>query len=543
MKKYIDKTWLQVLLVLLVAGFFLLFYFKFHNNGYLTFSDTAKFADLARNILKGVGYKNSFSFGTSNIFESQETMFPSPWIPPLMPFSIVLAFKIFGVSDITVLATSAVYFLLLIVFTYLLGKRIFGTLVGLLTAFALSANIDFLNYATNGASESLFCAEIIASTYFLSLRKKITTLVGFILMALMYFTRPQGFIYISGLILYWLLLNLKIKKAVTLFVIILVSGLLVDLFVLPIFAGNFYLYSVTGRGLGTATQVLPGGSASDSLRGLAIQTNTGLITLLKKVFYNLYNFYKLLPNIINPYIFALFLLSLIKPEKRNNISAIKIVTIFVSCLTLIVTAASIPFFRYIHPIVPLIYLVAIYSLVSVVSAFVSDKKRLTYLSFALIAVYTLGQTLGVIFLDSRFEKKIYNFDKPQVYVVLSKLLKEKTNPNDVVITNLDTWASWYGERTTIWFPADPKKIINPKNGDIPFDAIYLTSYLINDQNYFMDDSWHMIFDNPNNPEKWTCDGCSEIANRFVLKTTFSIHANDVYENKDATAILLVKKDR
>ena len=110
-----------------------------------------------------------------------------------------------------------------------------------------------------------------------------------------------------------------------------------------------------------------------------------------------------------------------------------------------------------------------------------------------------------------------------------------------MITNLDTWGSWYGDRKTVWFPLEPKQLVDSKTSNIPFDAIYLTSYLIDDQNYYMGEDWRKIFNNPTDPKKWTCDGCSEITKEFTLKGVYQVNASEDYERQDASAILLIKK--
>ena len=156
-------------------------------------------------------------------------------------------------------------------------------------------------------------------------------------------------------------------------------------------------------------------------------------------------------------------------------------------------------------------------------------------------LFGVGQTLGVLLLDSRFERNTHNVGKPPVYVELSKTLKENTEPDDVVITNLDTWGSWYGERKTVWFPLEPKQLIDPATGGIPFDAIYLTSYLIDDANYYMGTDWRIIFENPKDYSRWICDGCGEIANEFTLKGIYQVKMADNYERQDAIGVLLIKK--
>lgn len=527
---------------------------------FLSFSDSAKYADIAKNIYSGLGYISNFTFWSQSVFKYLKIgLFSSSLTPPVMPFSIAAFFKIFGVNDFAVIATSIFYFVLTLFFTYLLGKKIFNSkLVGALSTLAVGASYDLIHYATNGASESPFIFEIVAGLYFASLRKKWASFITVLFLVLMYFTRPQAFIYIAGIILYWLLVNFKIKKALVFFVGVLGIGLLVDHFILLPLNGKYFLYSILGRGLESGYN--QSSTASDVLRGVAVVAPS-IFQIAKNIFYNLYNFYKALPDIINPYFFALFVIGLFIPPSRkategqvNLQSGFKLSSIFMILVTLLVTAASIPFYRYLHPVIPLVYIIAMGTIVTIINYQLSISNKfsifrfhfskqiaLLLITFFLIVLFGVGQTVGKFVLDSRFEAKTYNVGKPPMYVELSKILKENTEPDDVVITNLDTWGSWYGERKTIWFPVEPKQLIDPSTGEIPFDAIYLTSYKIDDANYYMGENWRMVFENPKDPSKWKCDGCSEIVKRYGLKGIYKVSFGEDYEKEDATAILLIKK--
>jgi len=83
-----------------------------------------------------------------------------------------------------------------------------GNLVGVLSTLAVGFNYDLIHYATSGASESPFIFEIVAATYFASLKKWWSNTVTILLFGFNVFTRPLAFIYIAGIILYWLLVNL-----------------------------------------------------------------------------------------------------------------------------------------------------------------------------------------------------------------------------------------------------------------------------------------------------------------------------------------------
>jgi predicted membrane protein len=250
----------------------------------------------------------------------------------------------------------------------------------------------------------------------------------------------------------------------------------------------------------------------------------------------------LLPNILSPYLFALFLIGIFKWNKKDKVgNALKASTIFMILLTLLITAVTIPFFRYLHPVVPMIYVFAVGIMVWMVNKIFQEvpkikaDKFVVLVSSFLVLFFVVGQTLGVIFLDSRFKEKITNKGKQPVYAELSYVLKDNTNPSDVVVTNLDTWGSWYGERKTVWYPLEPD-MLNPVNGEeVPFDAIYLTSYLIDDENYYMGVEWRQIF---NNPEKITN---KFIAEYYKLKGIYVVSSDKTYENMDARAVLLVRK--
>lgn len=499
---------------------------------YLTFSDSAKFADIARNLVQGLGYTSNFNFWAVN---------NAPSTPPLMPLSIAAFIKIFGVNDLAVKATSSFYFILTIIFVYYLAKKIFNSqIVGLLSGLVVSFNYDLIDYATKGASESAFIFEIVAAAYFITLKKRWATVAAVFVLILMYFTRLQSFIYIGGLLLYYLLLNLKAKRAIIYFVTLSALALLFDRFVIRSFHGKYFLHSIVGSGITTINQFSTVTVASDTLRGTNATMTSSLIEIGKNLFYNLYNFYKLLPQILNPYLFVLFAIGIFRWGKNRIQDSFKIASLFMIIVTLVVTAVSIPLFRYIHPIIPLVYIIAAGTIVWIIENIFTKSRLVVLFSTVLVIFFAVGQTLGIFLLDSRFERNTHNVGKPPVYVQLSYLLRDNTNNSQVVVTNLDTWGSWYGERKTIWFPLEPKQLID-SNGKIPFDAIYLTSYLIDDSNYYMGADWREIFNNPEDPSKWTCDGCQEITKEFKLAGVYKINASEDYERQDATAILLLKK--
>ena len=488
------------------------------NNLFLTFSDGAKFAVIARNLFNGNGFITDFSFWGSPFFGTSG-------VPYLIPQIMNLFFKFMGVNDLAVVSFSFFFYLLLIIFVFLLGKKLFGELVGVISALAVAANLNFIDYATSGASETLFMFEIVLALYLLSFKKIWINFLGFITLGIMYFSRPQAFIFIAGILFFFVILRWGFKKGILYFLGLGISGFLIDKFIIYPLSFKYPLTPIFMRGLQSILTYSSGMAVSDGLRG-AVSSTLTLSDIFKKVFYNLYNFYKAIPEIMNPYLFALFVIGLFKKP-----SPFKISVLFMVCLTFLVTALTIPFYRYLHPIVPLIYILGIATLVQIISSFaenmkLKDKSRyVVVISTILVLFFAVGQTLGVLFLDSRFERKLHNIDKAPIYVEMSYKLKEITGKDDVILTNLDTWGSWYGERKTVWFPLEPEMII-PKENEI--DAIYLTSYKIDDDNYYMGEKWREMF---NNPEEQI------ILPNYKFAGEYEFKAEDNYEREVGRAIL------
>ncbi|MCX6705096.1 MAG: glycosyltransferase family 39 protein [Candidatus Woesebacteria bacterium] len=524
-----------------LAVFFVCLYYYFLTSRYLGFSDGAKFAVVARNLVNGYGYGSDFTFYSPSLLTlAKNSLFGANGVPVLIPSTLSLFFKIFGTNDLSVILFSGTFYILLVLMVYLVGSKIFGKLVGLLSAVVVAANLNYLDYATSGASEPLYSFLTLFSTYLLLFKKKWTNLLFFASLILLYLTKPQGAVFILVLLFSWFIFNFSWKKGLILFFAAVGGIFMIDKTILYPLSFKYPVYPIVTRGIQAIFQYSPTVAVSDALRG-QVAGVVGITEVVKKVFYNLYNFYKLLPEILSPYLGALFIIGMLRWTKDKKENVLKILTVLIVIGSLLLTALTISFYRYIHPIVPFVYIFAIDTLVWIVGKIFEKRMIVIITSTLLILFFTVGQTLGVIFLDSRFERNTHNVGKPPVYVKLSWILRDNTDKGQTVITNLDTWGSWYGERKTVWFPLEPKQIIDSATRLIPFDAIYLTSYLIDDENYYMGADWRLIFNNPEDPKKWICEGCGEIAKEFILKGVYSIPAFDNYERQDATGVLFVRR--
>ncbi|MDP2860925.1 MAG: glycosyltransferase family 39 protein, partial [bacterium] len=481
-------------------------------------------------------------------------------INPLHPFLLSVGFRIFGVSDAVTIATSGVFYLLSALVLYFLGKKVFGSLVGFLAALCFIFSPAMLDLAAIGASESLFILELILAAFLFYKNGKASCLFGFLTLAAMFLTRPSAIIYIVGFIFFFLAVNFRDRRQ--LFRaggIFLLSWITLE-FVIAKFSGPAF-YSPLQSFFYGVTRFSPSVAPTETLRGGMAGTAFAIKPFLTKFFYNLYNYYKLLPEIFSPYLVGFFALSVFHwgGERKQNI--FKIAVFLMIATTFIAASAGLPLYRYVHPLTPFIYLFAVAEIVWVVGKIMESKHlgvipacpesnlatdsgvipplagfpRMTAsniaTSFLLIFLFIIGQTIGQIFLDSRYLRKNVNPDKPPVYVKLALILKENTNPADFVVTNLDTWGSWYGERKTVWLPISPE-MLKPDGGKpLKIDAVFLTSYKIDDPNHYLNKEWREALLSPERASD------KFLTENFRPTKKFKIEAGETYEKESGEAVL------
>lgn len=531
----LKKSLLAPLILGIVGVLVWFLYWRLLSPPYLIFSDAAKFADIARNYVTGKGFGSSFSPWSLGAVETKGT-FPVSWGSPLQPTLLSIAFKVLGVKDWVVISTSGFFYLLGAMALYYLGKRVFSPLVGVLAFLTFIFDPAMLSYATSGASESLFIFEIILAAFLVFINKKVSLFFCFLVFLSMYFTRPSAIIYIIGFILFLILLRFKKTSPILKTCgIVLVAWLLTELALAKV-AGKFFLYSPLARFISGTTSFSSSVASTASLRGGGNALVVGLKPFVSKFFYNLYNFYKLLPQVLSPYLGAFFFLALFRWEKEREKRVFRLAVLLMVAATFFASAAFLPIYRYLHPILPFVYLLAVETLVWILEKMFRKKSLVWLTGIVLVLIFIGGQTIGKIFLDSRYQRAHTNPDKPPVYVELARILKENTDSNDLIITNLDTWGSWYGERKTIWFPIEPIQLIPKEGKDLKVDAIYLTSYKIDDENYYMGEKWREIFNHSEKLEDLF------FAKNFRFAERFEIKPEETYEKEGASAILLLKKE-
>lgn len=489
---------------------------------YLTFSDSAKFYEAAKNLLEGNGLVIHHSFFSPTPLTSYQP--GQSWPADFLPLNSLLmagVFKYLPINDFTIAIVGYLFFTICLLLTFLIAKRLHSARAGILSALIFSSSLFFLEYAQNATSEIFFTTQILLFV-FLSLQKNKIRWTSIFPLSLMFLTRQQAILFLFALPAYFVLFHLKSwrTRLISVFLAVLVfSSLYINAKrdVSSIYSPLKPFYSA---------QTTAGVNQGLYLRGQEyVKTAVTPKSILSKVFYNLYNFAKNPERLVPSTIFFLFILSLFSSRNRRF-------TLFVATVLaffVLGAAASLPNARYVHPVIPLMMISASLTLIQILEKF---SPRHLNLKLLFIILFLMLPTVGYFTLDARFRQQQFNIKKPPVYRQISQIMAQSVPKGQLVVTNLDAWAAWYDGLTTMWFPLSPNQLSLYQD---KVKYIVITNYLENDGDFALGEWKEVVYA----PDK--------ISNKFLkgnykILKTFVISPDQVYENKEYKGTILVRNN-
>lgn len=489
---------------------------------FLTFSDTAKFVDLARNFITSGQWGLHHSFFNKDIaltFSSGD-LFSVNFYPTVsLIFSFI--FKYFPINDLTVITTGLMLYLCSALLVFRLAGKIFSRSVAIISTILFLAQYQLYNYVLNTTTEVVF---IFLSLLFLNLliSGKKSQVLSFFVLPLLFVTRQQSLIFIaSGIPFVIYSLRTRLNKYNFRNLIIILFTIVGSYLVWSGQNQNLKLSLFNSFGAINIPTNIPQGAF---LRGVdyPILNNKQIVS---KLIYNLYNFAKFPDRITSPVLMFLFIYALFLANLSLHRRYLLFVLINIFLFT-VVASLTLPNARYIHPLLPYIVIGSAYSLVST-SKYVRFKKFYLVVILSLLLVKPVGQLL----LDTRFESKILNTSKPPAYFEISRELSNNIPKDRLIITNLDAWAAWYFGLTTMWFPISPDMLEGYQD---KVKYIVITNYLENDGDFSLGEWREVVY----TPDKINNNFLKD--NYKILKT-FTISSDQVYENKEYKGTILVRK--
>ena len=496
---------------------------------YIDFSDSAKYAEAAKNLLLGNGLTIHHSFFNSDLisnFHIGQSFFAG--FLPVTSYLLAFIFRIFGASDISIFFTGLFFYFLCVLLIFLITKTLASPKDGIISVCLFVSSLFFHDYLANFASEIPFMFEILLFTYlFLKIKNPVVKwpLITLAFIAA-FFTRQQTAVvltsfFISLIVQRFAYASPKAKKKVALVSTCIIFFGIISLF----FTRNSLsspLYLLGGSQI--STREAPGAI----LRGGQISLVQGE-TFISKIFYNAYNFAKAPERLASPAIFFLFITFLFLKSSSKKIRFFKLFSGFSLALIIVAASATLPNARYIHPVMPLIYIGSGIALVEI-GKLISHQKIINATFVLCTLLLIVLPTIGHYTLDARAISRTQNLNQPPVYRQIAKIMAENIPQGHLIVTNLDSWAAWYEGLTTMWFPLNPE-MLDLKNKP---EYIVITNYLEGDQDFALGAWQEVVY----NPEK--------ISNRFLKENytvtkTFIVHPTEDHENLEIKGTILKLK--
>lgn len=491
---------------------------------FLTFSDSAKYAQAAQNFLAGHGLVISHNFFDQKILSSfQSGDFSPANFLPFTPWILSLFFRFLPATDQTIALVGWTTFIASAVLVFLITHKLHRFTSALVATFLFVFSLPFWEYATNASSEIFFTFQILLLVFLYLSRLPWLFLLPLVLM---FFTRQQAAVVLASCLVTGVFMFLVSKKSPRFKIITLlaIAAAFLALIKLSLITTQFRLSPASVIG----SLNLPANTAQGLfLRGVSY-TPISARQLAVKIFYNVYNFAKNPTQLVSPIILAFFLLSLFIRRVDKAVDRFNLFTLITFIFFVLAASATLPNARYIHPVIPLIIISGSIAIVHLIHQSKIVRKKIALIAIVFLIIFPL---IGHLTFDARFRRQQFNRDKPPVYREISKVMAQSIPKGELIITNLDAWAAWYEGLTTMWFPVSPGQLEGYHD---KVDYIVITNYKEHDGDFSLGD-WREVVYSPD-----------QIRNKFlktnfrVLKT-FIISPDQIYENQAYQGTILIRR--
>jgi outer membrane protein assembly factor BamB len=156
------STHTDALFILGILAFSIIFYINL-SSGHLWSADEQTYSQWAYHMVKTGDYLTPWAFGDVSF-----------WIvkPPLYMWLVSLSYQAFGVSNVTSRLPSAIFGSLSLILVFYLGKKLYNSYVGFISALVLGTFATFYSFSKHAMVDVTFTFFIVASVYFFVVSEK-----------------------------------------------------------------------------------------------------------------------------------------------------------------------------------------------------------------------------------------------------------------------------------------------------------------------------------------------------------------------------------
>lgn len=477
MKHLKIKTYWLIILIIILGGVIWYFNYSLHYSGFF-WSDSHDYNQMARNIYEGKGFSTSV-LRPLHFLSFKSLPHPEVTRPPVYPYLIALSYWLFGVNDFSVVMLNGLFYVILIVATFLFSVEFSKSKSkSLMTAACIALSGIFLEMGIAGSSDIVYAA-FVTLFFYLYAKYPDKSFIHGLLLGLLCLTRMNTvFLILSIVLVDYSFFNKRDLKRLAFFVI----GTAVA--ASPSFIRKYFLLDPSVPSVNTVvlfTKSFPGFSywtRLDSVSGWDF-IKTHPEELYEKIVQKLFYLIKDFQNTFGIVFIALIVIGLLIPAKNELHKRLKKIILVTALLqTLVIVSVVNSEARYYIFLMPII--------ISFVFTSINPlgRKYLKWLVHSLIL-------LSVVLSSINYWKSPKQLNH---YILLGQAVKAATQNNAVIASNIAWEISWYADRKTVWLPYD-LETMNRISMTVPIDYVLLSINLLQPLALYKDNIWPRLFFN------------------------------------------------
>jgi len=441
--------------------------------GQLQYPGAMDAAQMARNIEEGKGLVTSQLTPLSLYATDSRAPIPDVTNPPLYPVTLALLFGAFGAKDSVTIAASLGFFALTTLMVFLLGRRAFSLAAAAIAAVLFATQFEVAKVAVSGSSGMMAAFLAVWFWYVLTAPgehgprhyAKAGALFGLGCLA------HYGFALLLPAVLVYVWFagarrkGLGVVSFAAAALVVAAPWLVRNALVTgnPVFTASLYDILMN-------TDFYPAYSVHRTFGelpspiGFAI---THVPMLASKLLGGLLQLYYQWPQQIGLYVLPFFVLALfVRSKDRAAIAARRLLVACALIWTLAVALGD-QAAEHLIGLIPIIVVFAAGSMLNVTNRLISSPLRATALVVAIVIFAALPTWLALARNVTPAPPGI-----PAMFADMDGFL-----PKNAIVASDCPWAvAWYGRRSAVWFPFDPRQLAQMEGKLGRVDAVFISRY-------------------------------------------------------------------
>jgi len=459
-----------------------IFNYRLHFNGFF-WNDSHDYNQIARNIYEGKGFVTSTLRPQSFVF-FKTIPHPEMYRLPIYPYILAGFFKLYGVNDFAAAFSNGLFFVLFIPAVFIFSRELSGSnLIGIFSSVIVLFSKFFLKLSITGSTDVIYTFVFVVFMIVYVKYPGRLVLQG-VLIGIMYLFRPNTvFFFLPWVILefgmnpkQWLVRRADFTKVALSFLVVASIYYIRNYFVYgtPFFSIHRYdllIYTKTFPGYTFIVQ-----SSDIDVMGFVLGHLDEMIQqmqqIAKWVLRDSLNFYGY------GFLF-IFGSAFILPAKKEKVSKLKkniLMFIILQTVMLLPVWNETRYYVFVVPVLVTILGIQVKDLL--------DKKSRLF-TYAALAVFIV-----IVFFSSI---NWWKAGKPLNELAdLGGVVKEITQKNDVIASDIAWEINWYADRKTVWLPYD-LETMDKISKSVHIDYVFLSLNIWRPVASYKNNIWQRLF--------------------------------------------------